>query len=111
MKVVINDKTFQAEVMDTQEKIQTGMMGRKSIDGCMVFNLKNGHHSFWMKNCLIPLDIVFVQKNRVSGIHKNCMPCGDECEKRYTGIGNRVVEFPSGTSSDWKVGDKINFIN
>lgn len=110
MKVVINGESFETEVMDTPEKIQKGMMGRYSLNGCMLFKLKKGHHSFWMKNCKIPLDIVFVLNNRISRIHKECMPCGDECEQRYTGIGDSVIEFPSGTVNNWKIGNKVSIL-
>jgi uncharacterized membrane protein (UPF0127 family) len=66
MSVHINNQTFEAEYLKTPEDIRKGMMGRDSLNGCMVFNMGKGHHSFWMKNCLIPLDIIFVLNNRIS---------------------------------------------
>ena len=65
MSVIINNKLYSAEYLSTTEEITKGMMGRPSLEGCMVFKMGMGHHSFWMKNCLIPLDIVFVNKNRI----------------------------------------------
>ena len=65
--------------------------------------------SFWMKNCLIPLDIVFVNNGRISKIHPNCQP-SDPHEMnpiKYTGIGDHVIEFPAGTATNWKSGDKV----
>jgi uncharacterized membrane protein (UPF0127 family) len=111
MSVIINNKKFQAEYLSTPEEIQKGMMGRDNLEGCIVFNMGgNGHHSFWMKNCLIPLDILFVLKNRISKIHRNCLPAGrnELNPKRYTGIGDHVIEFPSGVANDFKEGDKVN---
>ena len=110
MSVIINNKLYPAEYLSTPEEITQGMMGRTSLDGCMVFKMGMGHHSFWMKNCLLNLDIVFVNKNRISGIHLNC-PTVDRHKMtppRYTGIGDHVIEFPSGTANDFKVGDKVN---
>jgi len=107
--VHINNKTFPAEYLSTDEEIEKGMMGRDSLEGCMVFKMGKGHHSFWMKNCLIPLDIVFVTNNRISRIHPNC-PAPNPRQMtlpRYTGIGDHVIEFPAGTSNGWKVGDKV----
>lgn len=107
--VLINGKQFPAEYLSSPEQKQTGMMGRDSLNGCMVFKMGMGHHSFWMKNCLIPLDIVFVNKNRISRIHQNCQPAGRELNpKRYTGIGDHVIEFPANTCNGWKVGDRVN---
>lgn len=108
MNVRIGDKIFTAEVLTTPEEKQKGMMGRDHLDGCMVFKMGRGHHSFWMKNCLIPLDIVFVLNNKITRIHRNCEPCDSECDKTYTGIGDHVIEFPSGACSEFNVGDKVN---
>ena len=36
MGVRINEMFFNAEYMATPEEISRGMMGRKSLDGCMV---------------------------------------------------------------------------
>lgn len=108
MSVRIGNQLFKAEYLDNQSDISKGMMGRDNLDGCMVFKMGKGHHSFWMKDCLIPLDIVFVLNNRISRIHQNCEPCNDECTKRYTGIGDHVIEFPAGTCGNFKVGDRVN---
>ena len=110
MNVRIGNKIFPAEVMSQPEEIERGMMGRDSLDGCMVFKMGKGHHSFWMKNCVIPLDIVFVLNGRINRIHHNCPPADPHSMNppRYTGIGDHVIEFPGGTCSDFKVGDKVN---
>lgn len=109
MSVRIGDKIFNAEYLSTPEEIQQGMMGRESLDGCMVFKMGRGHHSFWMKNCLIPLDIVFVLNNRISRIHNNCEPAGNQLDPRkYTGIGDHVIEFPAGIADTFKVGDRVS---
>jgi uncharacterized protein len=110
MVVKIGNKTFNGEYLTKPEDIRKGMMGRDTLDGCMVFNMGKGHHSFWMKNCLMNLDIVFVHNNKISRIHHNCPPADshDLNPPRYTGIGDHVVEFPGGTCSDMKIGDRVN---
>ena len=110
MNVIINNQSFPAEFLSEPEDLQRGMMGRNTLNGCMVFKMGKGHHSFWMKNCLIPLDIVFVLNNRINRIHHNCQPAGRSLNPpRYTGIGEYVIEFPSGTSSNWNIGDRVSF--
>lgn len=112
MSVIINNKKFHSEYMSTPEEIQRGMMGRDTLEGCMVFDMGSiGHHSFWMKNCLINLDIIFVLNNRISKIYVNC-PVEDSHKltlPKYTGIGNYVIEFPANTAKEWKIGDKVYF--
>lgn len=112
MSVRIGNRIFDAEYLENQEDIMKGMMGREKLEGCLVFKLEKGTHSFWMKNCLIPLDIVFVLNNKITTIHKNCPPVhiNKLSPPKYTGIADHVIEFPSGTSNNWKVGDKV-FIN
>lgn len=109
MNVRINDKIFPAEVLTTPEETQRGMMGRDHLDGCMVFKMGKGHHSFWMKDCLINLDIIFTLNGRITHIYLNCEAPTIETKifKSYTGIGDHVIEFPSGTANDWKIGDRI----
>jgi uncharacterized membrane protein (UPF0127 family) len=110
MSVRIGDKIYDAEYLTTPEETERGMMGRTELDGCMVFKLNKGHHSFWMKGCKIPLDIVFVLNNRISKIHQNC-PVPDEHRMnppKYTGIGDHVIEFPAGVASGFKVGDRVS---
>ena len=110
MSVNINNQHFKAEYLSKPEELAQGMMGRDKLEGCMVFKMGKGHHSFWMKNCLIPLDIVFVLNNRISMIHKNC-PVEDSHRMtlpRYAGMGDHVIEFPGGTAIDWKIGDRVN---
>lgn len=109
MNVIINNKSFPTEIMNTPEEKQKGMMGREFLDGCMAFNMGKGFHSFWMKDTLIPLDIIFVNNKQISNIHLDCQPGGRRMNPpSYTGIGNYVIEFPSGTANQWKIGDKVS---
>lgn len=109
MSVHINNKTFPAEYLSSPEDIRQGMMGRTSLDGCMVFKMGKGHHSFWMKKCLINLDIIFTLNGRINNIHLNCEVPDTHImnPQRYTGIGDHVIEFPAGTANDWRIGDRV----
>jgi uncharacterized membrane protein (UPF0127 family) len=108
--VYVNSQSFKAEYLKTPEEIENGMMWRDNLEGCMVFKLGKGHHSFWMKNCVIPLDIVFILNGRISHIHPNCPPAEKHIMNppKYSGIGDHVIEFPAGTATNWKPGDKVS---
>lgn len=107
MKITIKNNTFDVEYLTKDEDIRKGMMGRTSLNGCLLFDVGRGEHSFWMKDCLIPLDIIFVLNNKINKIYRNCKPCDNECNERFNGYGDYVLEFPSGTSDNWEIGEKI----
>lgn len=107
MSVRINNQDFPAEYMTSPEEITKGMMGRDSLNGCMVFKLKKGYHSFWMKDCLIALDIIFILNDRINKIFRNCQPCDGDCSERYVGPADHVIEFPAGTSDQWNPKDQV----
>lgn len=97
MKVQINNIEIPVTVCATPEKIQKGIQGVESLNGeGYLFFLSDGDHSFWMKDCLIPIDIVFIQHGKVTEIHHNCQPCEEEMCDRYKGKGDMVLEVESG---------------
>lgn len=112
MKVKINNNLFNVKTVLTSKDTQNGMMYRKfdeSYDG-MLFLMKNEPHSFWMKNCVIHLDIIFIDNERVSRIHHNCKPCqSDDCE-HYEGKGDMVLELPGGNCKKYNIneGDMVS---
>ena len=63
MNVFVNDNMFKIRVCVTPETIQKGMMGQRfnsDFNGMLFMMGNNEEQSFWMKNCIIPLDIVFI---------------------------------------------------
>tara|TARA_R110002020_G_scaffold13043_2_gene47188 strand:+ start:19780 stop:20127 length:348 start_codon:yes stop_codon:yes gene_type:complete len=100
------------EVMDTPTKRTVGMMGRDHLDGAMVFPFGEvSEKSFWMKNCKIPLDMVFVVDNKIKNIFKNVQPCSsNENCGHQRGIADTVIEFNGGYLDDnnIEVGQSIN---
>ncbi|HQR89756.1 MAG TPA: DUF192 domain-containing protein, partial [Caulobacter sp.] len=69
---------FQVEIAATRAEQQRGLMFRKSLapDRGMLFTYaKPQPAAFWMKNTLIPLDIVYIAPNgRVLSIVRNAQP-------------------------------------
>jgi hypothetical protein len=84
-KVTIGGQEFELEVVTTEEAIQRGLGGRTSIphDGGMLFVFPNAQvRRFWMKDCLIDMDIMFLSAlGRITAIHEmTAEPPRDENE-------------------------------
>ena len=81
-------KQITAEVADTPSKRMLGLMFRDQLPGghgMLFFFDKQDYHGIWMKNCRIPLDILWLDKNRkVIHMEENAPPCeGDSCRTYY----------------------------
>ena len=60
MNVIIDNKQVPLEIMSSPTSVRLGMMGRSTLNGGMLFLFPEvAERSFWMKDCLISLDIVF----------------------------------------------------
>lgn len=95
--IIINGINYPVELKTTHEGIMKGMMGRRVMDRPMVFLFPySDDKSFFMLNCLIPLDIVFTDNGKITKIYNNCKPCDKEPCKTYTAYANMVVEFAGG---------------
>lgn len=79
-----------AEVAATEQQQQTGMMYRTSLDddkGMLFAFADEQQRSFWMKNTLIPLDMIFANSSKVIvSITKNAAPQTET---------HRVSEYPA----------------
>jgi len=112
--LTINDIEFDTKIMVSSKDKENGMMGKKfnNPNQGMLFIMEPGEHCFWMKNCIIPLDILFIDNNIITEIYSNCPPCDTKECMNYCGVGDLILELPSGTCKklDIKKGDSISFI-
>lgn len=69
---------FKVEIARTPEEIERGLMFRDSMpmDEGMLFLFEEAREAmFWMKNTLIPLDMVFIAPDgKIIKIHENALP-------------------------------------
>ena len=82
--VEIDGKRIFVELADTPKEREEGLMFREELcDDCgmlFVFEEK-GRHDFWMKNVVIPLDILFIDKDWLIVDIISAEPCTeDPCE-------------------------------
>lgn len=110
------DYPLTVEIADTGEKRETGLMGRTSLDkgkGMLFIFPDKAPRQFWMKNTLIPLDIIFFDSNkRVIHLVENMEPCKKpQCIKYPSeGAAMYVLEVPSGfiRTHGVKLGDSMS---
>lgn len=102
------------EISDDDYEVQTGLMYRESMEDnqAMLFIFPEpSMHSFYMKNTLIPLDIVFIDENhQIVNIQKNAKPL-DETSLPSEKPIQFVLEINAGLSEKWqlKPGDKVEW--
>lgn len=115
LTIYVQDQPFRVEIADTPEKQALGLMHRRTLkDGCgMLFVFADDEvRSFWMKNTLIPLDMIFLNAaGQVVSLRQSVPPCrGDPCPAYESELPARyVLEVAGGTAKKLKleVGDKI----
>src|SRR3989338_431192 len=116
-KVCFKKRCFNAEVARTIEELTQGLQFRNSMDndaGMLFIFPFSGRHDFWMKDTLIPLDIIWLDEDKkVVYIAENVPPCREvRCETYGPPQAARyVLEINAGYAS-WlkiKVGDEAVF--
>jgi uncharacterized membrane protein (UPF0127 family) len=110
----------QAEIADTPQKRAAGLMYRdhlKKDHGMMFFFDQAQEWTFWMKNTLIALDLIWMdEKKRVIHIERNvpiCTRTDDSCPQYRPNDGMYVLEIAAGTVDGLKIekGTKLQFAN
>lgn len=107
-------KQIDIEKADNDRERTIGMMFRKSMpdnQGMLFLFNESKPQSFWMKNTFIPLDIIYVDENKViNTIYANTTP---QSETSLPSDGNAqfVLEVRGGFCQDYgvKVGDRLDW--
>jgi len=114
------ENCFKVEVAKTEAQRNKGLMGRKELDkdNGMIFVFdKEGIYPFWMKNTLIPLDMIWIKENPSTGsgqvvfISQNVQPCKSLiCPSVFPNVKAKyVLEINAGIIEkiNLKVGDEL----
>jgi uncharacterized membrane protein (UPF0127 family) len=110
--VAINGAVFNVETVQDPNEIRDGLMWREHLEGNdgMLFLMPTTEvHEFWMKNTLIPLDMVFIKDERVAGIASNAQP-QDETRISSEVPCDRVLEISAGMADAHgiEIGDEVS---
>ena len=108
---------LKVEIAEKMRQRQKGLMFRKRLNvgkGMLFVYSKPVIPHFWMKNTLIPLDMIFIGADlKVKHIHEKVPPCKTEiCPTYSTSMPVQyVLEVPGGYSYLFKIrpGDRLEF--
>ncbi len=113
-EATINGQVIELEVAHTPEQQATGLMYRTELapNRGMLFPFSPARRvGFWMKNCRIPLDMVFLYQNQVQSITHNAPPClKDPCPIYDSrAVISQVIELAGGRAKQigLQQGDRI----
>jgi len=112
--VEINGLRIPLELADTVNKQIQGLSGREQLSGGMLFVFPDKRiRNFWMKNMHFPLDIIWIDGDRIANISQNLLPEGEHPAKTYSSISevNYVLEVEAGfcEKNNIKIGDSVKF--
>ena len=72
------DATVRVEVVQSEAKVERGLMYREHLppdDGMLFLLDEEKEWKFWMRNTLVPLDIIFITRDmKVAGVSANAVP-------------------------------------
>lgn len=109
---------FEVEIADTFKLREIGLMNRTELaerSGMLFIFEQNSEQAFWMKNTLIPLDIIFIDEDfHIANIAREAQPCYEErCPLYRSGVEIRYVLELKGGAADKlgiKEGDKVTWL-
>jgi uncharacterized protein len=110
--IIIEGKKIIIEIAKTPSERTKGLMYRESLEenkGMLFIFEKEDYHPFWMKNTLIPLDIIFIDKESIIIDLIKAYPCKEENCPLYTPKkkAQYVVEVNKDTFEKEIIGKKI----
>lgn len=95
--IKINNLEIKVEIAKSNEERSKGLSNRTQLDsntGMVFVFSKDSKPIFWMKDTKIPLDIVWINDNKIIGIEKNVQP--------EIGINDRnLKKYPAPASIDY----------
>jgi len=116
-KVCFESKCYSVEIAQTPEELSVGLMYRENLDkdkGMLFIFEEERKQAFWMKNTLIPLDIIWINKEMNVVFIENAVPCTqeDECFQyvpSYDAIYVLEINFEEALKNNISIGSKARF--
>ena len=116
--ILIDDKTLNVEFATTPAEWTRGLSNRNTLknDSGMIFLFPTSQiQDFWMKDTLIPLDIIWVAENKVVGIRQMFPELGTSSSQLKHYLSPVPVDTVIETNLDWtttnniRIGDLVSY--
>lgn len=114
--LMINELRIPVEVVDTPEKRTLGLSYRESLasDSGMLFVMPSRRvSSFWMKEMRFPLDIIWIDGDKIVNLSQDLPPGGPQPKNSYSSLYpvDQVLEVNGGFAekNGIKIGDQVIF--
>lgn len=113
--IYINNLGLSVEIAKTEAEIHQGLSGRGTIgsDGMLFYIDPPQMVTFWMKKMLFPIDIIWIQDGRITGIERTISIPVDQNTALLPysppSIVSHALEVPAGLASEYgiAVGDAV----
>jgi len=112
--VCVKERCFEVEIVDNDKERSQGLMFREFLeeDAGMFFVFDSSDlYPFWMKNTLIPLDIIWIDENKEVVYISNAVPCEkDPCRNYNPNVeALYVLEVNGGIADEigLEIGDEV----
>ncbi|MBI4118834.1 MAG: DUF192 domain-containing protein [Parcubacteria group bacterium] len=117
--VQINNLKIPVELAKTEAEVQKGLSGRASLgadQGMLFIFAQPDYYRFWMPDMRFPIDIIWINENKVAGISQNVSNEFDPKNPKFyipPRPADKVLEVNAGFAENKKIktGDKIIFNN
>ena len=120
VKLTIKDQTLKVEIADDKAEQEIGLMNRESLDedrGMLFVYQTPKVPTFWMKDMLIPLDMIFIGTDKkINYIEKNVPICNETDSTKCPTYSSSapvqyILEVAAGYAEKNKlqVGDLVEF--
>lgn len=116
-EIKIKNTTIKADVVDTLEAQIQGLSGREKLEkneGMLFVYADKEVRTFWMKDMLFPIDIIWIANNKIVDISENLPIPENGYIKRATPKEkiNYVLEVNAGFAldNDLKIGDQTQIV-
>ena len=112
-EIIINENIFNTDVVVFQWDKSKGLGGKKELkdnEGMLFFYFNKDIKYFWMKDMKFPIDILWVDGNRIVNISENILVYTNKEITKMSSVYSvdKVVELKAGTVSKYgiKIGDE-----
>lgn len=119
-RVIASGYSFVVDIADTRASQARGLGGRRHLgahEGMLFLYTDKSHHAFWMKDMVIPIDIIWLDNRRIVHIEHYVRPPApntpDHALRTYTPPqpANLVLEIAAGRARELKLkpGDLVGY--